>query len=154
MAYRTYINDHEWLGNNEYSEIIFDELKRQGCPFDEEWDVGFKEPFEVKDLDGLVKAVERHLMHLYNTNPKQLSSLSIFANVENGDNRGYTENQLTLRLQEFSNYGYLFYSVNLLKYVGEEGKDWEFYWERDKESNELVCHYRLINDGKCLFKAY
>ena len=144
MAYRTYINDHEWLGNNEYSKEIFEELERQGCKFDNE-ECWVKEPFEVKDLDGLVKAVERHLMHLYNTRPRQLDSLGIFANVENGDNRGYTEDQLTLRLQEFSNYGYLFYSVKLLEYGGEEGKDWEFYWEIDKESNELVCHYRLIN---------
>ena len=34
MAYRTYINEHEWLGNNAMYDEIYEELKRQGCPFD------------------------------------------------------------------------------------------------------------------------
>lgn len=58
MSYRTYINGHEWLGNNEYSKEIFEELKRQGCSFDEE-ECAYN--FEVKDLDGLVKATEKYI---------------------------------------------------------------------------------------------
>ena len=58
MSYRTYINGHEWLGNNEMYDEIYEELKRQGCPFDKEGCVGgYREnPFEVKDLNGLVMA--------------------------------------------------------------------------------------------------
>jgi hypothetical protein len=40
MSYRTYINGHEWLGNNEMYDEIYEELKRQGCPFDKEGCVG------------------------------------------------------------------------------------------------------------------
>ena len=152
MSYRTYINGHEWLGNNETSEIIFSELKRQGCCFDEEKCV--REPFVVKDLDGLVKATERHLMNLFEKNPNALSSVNIFKSIKEDDNCSYTLDQLTLRIQDFRMYGYLFVSYMLLKYVGKEDGNWEFYWERDKKNKQLVCHYRLINDGKCIFTAH
>ena len=150
MAYRTYINGHEWLGNNESSEIIFEELKRQGCPFDEEYCV---KDFEVKDLDRLVKAVEKHLYHLYEARPRMVDTLGIFKLI-NEDNRAYTLDQLTLRLQEFRECGYIFVSATLLEFIGKENVDWEFYWKRDKKTKELVCHYRLINNGKCIFSAY
>lgn len=68
MSYRTYINGHEWLGNNEYSKEIFEELKRQGCHFDEEKCVY---DFEVKDLDGLVKATEKYIRKLVKDNNKR-----------------------------------------------------------------------------------
>ena len=154
MAYRTYINGHEWLGNNEYSEEIFNELKRQGCKFNADWETEDFDSFEVKDLDGLVKATEAYLMNKFRKNPKCMNIGDLFQRVEDKEDRGYTEDQLTLRLQEIREYGYLFLSVKLLEYVGEEYKDWEFYWERDKETKQLVCHYRLLKDGKCMFKAY
>ena len=62
MAYRTYINGHEWLGNNEMYDEIYQELVRQGCHFDEDGCV--IDPFEVKDLDGLLKACEKVIIRL------------------------------------------------------------------------------------------
>ena len=32
MAYRTYINGHEWLRENVMYDEILEELSRQGCP--------------------------------------------------------------------------------------------------------------------------
>ena len=56
MSFRTYINENEWLGNNILPGIIAEELRRQGCVFDEDGCVF--EPFQIKDLDGIIKATE------------------------------------------------------------------------------------------------
>ena len=68
MSYRTYINNHEWLGNNEMYDEIYQELVRQGCPFNE--DNCVVEPFEVKDLDGLIKACEKVIVKKCERNKK------------------------------------------------------------------------------------
>lgn len=143
MAYRTYINGHEWLGNNVLYDEIYDELKRQGCPFDEDCCVGWETPFEVKDLDSLVKATEKAIINLYNKRiqiKENIADFSEYITHPIGD--------LTWQLQEARDYGYIFISAMLLEYVGECHKQWDF------EFTKSGMKYVLINDGKCLFSAY
>lgn len=144
MAYRTYINGHEWLGNNEMYDEIYQELVRQGCPFDEEACV--LEPFEVKDLDGLIKACEKAIVKKCESNKKIADFNDTISNTKKYGNN------LTYTLQELQNYAYIFIGVNLLNYIGEYLKDWEICWV--EKENDLVAKYRLTDKGKCLFEAY
>ena len=115
MSYRTYINGHEWLGNNEMYDEIYQELVRQGCPFDEENCVD--EPFEVKDLDGLVRACEKVIIRLYKQN-YEIANLRpvVDSAIRNKDD-------LTVILKMLQNRSYIFMSVMLLKYIGDEYED-------------------------------
>lgn len=146
MSYRTYINGHEWLGNNNMYEEIYQELVRQGCPFDEDGCV--VEPFEVKDLDGLVKACEKVIVKLVENNKAVANFNETITNIKKYGN------DLTLTLQELQNNAYIFISANLLNYVGEYLKEWEICWSFVETENNLVAKYRLTDKGKCLFEAY
>ena len=143
MSYRTYINGHEWLGNNVRYYEIFDELARQGCPFDEEDCV--YEPFEVKDLDGLVKACEKAIVRLITQNNEVANFKPII------DRAIRNKNDLTFILKMLQNRSYIFMSVMLLRYIGDEYEDWETYYTYTKDG--LIRQYKLKN-GKCLFEAY
>lgn len=144
MSYRTYINGHEWLGNNEMYDEIYQELVRQGCPFDE--DDCVVEPFEVKDLDGLVKACENVIVRLVQKNPE-------IANFKfNIDNAMEFKNNLTFILQMLQDCACIFMSVNLLKYIGDKYKDWDIDYI-DTETG-IIMQYKLTNKGKCLFTTY
>lgn len=145
MAYRTYINGHEWLGNNEMYDEIYQELVRQGCPFDEDGCV-FDEPFEVKDLDGLIKACEKVIVKKCESNKKVADFNDTITNIKKYGN------DLTYILQEIQSNAYIFISVNLLKYIGEKFKDWEVCWVND--GDDMIAKYRLTDKGKCLFEAY
>lgn len=144
MAYRTYINGHEWLGNNVMHDEIYDELERQGCPFDEEGCVDWETPFEVKDLDGLVRASEKAIVNLYNKRMQIKENIADFS-----DEIIHPIGDFTWQMREIRYYGYIFISAMLLEYVGEYGKQWDFEFTKDGN-----LKYRLINDGKCLFCAY
>ena len=143
MSYRTYINGHEWLGNNVIYYEIFDELARQGCPFDEEDCV--YEPFEVKDLDGLVKACEKTIIRLIQENNE-------VANFKPNIERAMETNYLTFILQMLQDTARIFISVNLLKYIGDKYKDWDIDYI-DTETG-VIEKYKLTEKGKCLFEAY
>ena len=143
MSYRTYINGYEWLGNNVIYYEIFDELARQGCPFDENDCV--YEPFEVKDLDGLVKACEKTIIRLIQENNK-------VANFKSNIERAMETNDLTFVLQILQDTARIFISVNLLKYIGDRYEDWTIdYIDTD---TGIIDKYKLTDKGKCLFEAY
>lgn len=145
MAYRTYINGHEWLGNNECPKEIFDELERQGCPFDEEYCI--REPFKVKDLTGLVKATEKYIKRKIKDN----NDVANFSKEILNDN--YFADSLTLYLQQLRDNAYIFVGVKLLEYIGKQEVDYTINhkWNR---KGELNIEYELIYDGKCEFTAY
>ena len=143
MSYRTYINGHEWLRENEMYDEILEELSRQGCPFDEENCVD--EPFEVKDLDGLVRACEKVIIRLY----KQNYEIANFRSIVDSAIRN--KNDLTVILKMLQNRSYIFMSVMLLRYIGDEYEDWETYCTYTKDG--LIRQYKL-KYGKCLFEAY
>ena len=139
MSYRTYINGHEWLGNNEMYDEIYEELKRQGCPFDGDGCVGgYREnPFEVKDLNGLVMACEKALIRVCSNNGKV------------ADFNDYVLksrcNSMTLGLLELSDCARIFIGANLLRYVGKEFVDWDWHPKTG---------FKLIGNGKCIFEAH
>ena len=144
MAYRTYINGHEWLGNNEMYDEIYQELVRQGCHFDE--DDCVIDPFEVKDLDGLLKACEKVIIRLVQKD----------ANIANFnstiDNAIASKVDLTYILTGLRDRAYIFISANLLKYIGDYLKDWEICDMRTESG--ISMQYKLTAEGKCLFAAY
>ena len=101
-------------------------------------------PFEVKDLDALVKASEKAIINMYNKYIKINHNIADFSE-EITNNIG----DFTWKMQEIQNYGYIFISVMLLEYVGECHKQWDFEFTKEGK-----MRYKLINDGKCLFTAY
>lgn len=141
MSYRTYINDHEWLGNNEGPSAILEELKRQGCPFDQEWCTGSRE-FEVKDLDSLVRATERSILDMFGRNPKM---------ADFGSTVSFWKNNLTYGMGELRKDAYIFWSSRLLDLVGEDSYDESMEWS---EEEGLRTTYRLKPGARCTFKAY
>ena len=145
MSYRTYINGHEWLGNNEMYDEIYQELVRQGCSFDEDSCV-FDKPFEVKDLDGLIKACEKVIVKKCESNKKVADFNDTITNAKKYGN------DLTYTLQEIQSNAYIFISVNLLKYIGEYLKGWEVCYVNI--GDDMIAKYRLTDKGKCLFEAY
>lgn len=151
MAYRTYINGNEWLGNNEYSEEIFDELKRQGCPFDEDYllpwneETHKREAFEVKDLDGLVKATEKYILNMFEKNNN-------IANFTNDFNLAKKVSDLTFSLKNLQECAYIFASVQLLNYVGKD--NYTIDYENDEKHKKVIFRYKLKENAKCIFTAY
>ena len=144
MSYRTYINGHEWLGNNVMYDEIYEELVRQGCPFNEDNIV--YEPFEVKDLDGLVKACEKVIVRLITQNSEVANfNSTIDYTIRKG-------NDLTYTLQQLQECAYIFISANLLKFIGDYFKDWtsDCTWTETGK----IMKYKLTEKGKCLFEAY
>ena len=144
MAYRTYINGHEWLGNNEMYDEIYQELVHQGCPFDE--DDCVMDPFEVKDLDGLLKACEKVIIRLVQ---KDAGIANFNSTI---DNAIASKVDLTYILAGLRDRAYIFISANLLKYIGDYLKDWEICSTRAESG--IIMRYKLTDEGKCLFTAY
>ena len=144
MAYRTYINGHEWLGNNEMYDEIYQELVRQGCPFDE--DDCVMDPFEVKDLDGLLKACEKVIIRLVQ---KDAGIANFNSTI---DNAIASKVDLTYILAGLRDRAYIFISANLLKYIGDYLKDWEICSTHTESG--IIMRYKLTDEGKCLFTAY
>ena len=58
MSYKTWINGHQILGNNEYSRELIDALIKQGMsdPKDDDWCY----EFEVKDVIAVVDAIDTY----------------------------------------------------------------------------------------------
>ena len=139
MAYRTYINRNEWLGNHECPKVIIDELKRQGCNFNEDYCV---HGFEIKDLDGLVKATEKYILEMFEHN-------NDIANFSNTIKRS---NNLTQSLSYSQNCAYIFASANLLKFVGENNYEIDFDYDKKSKQDKFV--YKLKENVKCIFDAY
>ena len=144
MAYKTYINGHEWLGNNNMYDEIYQEWVRQGCPFDD--DDCVIDPFEVKDLDGLLKACEKVIIRLVQ---KDAEIANFKSNIDNAIG---SKIDLTYTLTGLQERAYIFVSANLLKYIGEFSKDWEICATRTESG--IIMQYKLTDKGKCLFTAY
>lgn len=139
MSYRTYINEQDWLGNNEAPRTILEELKRQGCSFDEDLCTPI-EGFEVKDFDALVKATESVIIEMVENNPEVANFND---NIKNAKETGF----LTFNLQYLSETAYIFWSARLLRLVGEEN----YYIDYDDNFKQV---YKLKPGVKVIFKAY
>lgn len=142
MSYRTYINGHEWLGNNEGPQVIFDELKRQGCKLKD----GSVHNFQIKDLQGLIEATEKAIVERQRIFPKQ---------ADFTDDITRYKDCLTDRMLELTEGAYIFWSVALLKYVGRENYEIE-HKEVDNDDCPYAIRrvYKLKKGAKCIFEAY
>lgn len=137
MSWRTKINGQEWLGNNAMYDEIAEELIRQGCPDPRKTEI--IKNFEVKDIDGLIKASEKVVRRLY----KRDNSIADF---REDMNLYIEEDFLTMNLLEISNYGYMFIPVALLNYIGKQNKDYTI----ELGNGDFV--YKLTDKGKCIFE--
>lgn len=149
MSYRTYINGHEWLGNNECPVVILEELKRQGCQLNEDYcgpedDDGNIVPFEVKDLNGLVKATEQAILEMVKRYPK-------VADFNRGVEYWARNHHLTYGMSLSRDYAYIFWSVKLLDLVGAD--NYMESKERSEDDSTVVTVYTLKPGAKCLFNA-
>ena len=150
MSYRTYINGHEWLGNNEGPAVILKELKRQGCRLDGEWcgphnRKGEIVPFEIKDLDGLVKATEQAILEKFERDPK----IADFG----GCVEFWVRNRhLTYGMSQLRDNAYIFWSSRLLDLVGKD--NYTESMKRSEDGSTIVTVYTLKPGVKCLFNAY
>ena len=147
MAYRTYINGKQWLGNNILPDVIYEELKRQGCPFDE--DCWVRKGFRVKDLDALVKATEKYITDMFLLD-RSIADIGDTIDLEIKRNENGDGGNLTFELKNFQSNGYIFASANLLNFVG--GKN--YHIEYEYEDKKLILKYVLNEGAKCIFKAY
>ena len=149
MAYRTYINDHEWLGNNIMFDNIYKELKRQGCPFDD--NDNCVKSFQVKDLDALVKACEKDIVELrekwlVNTyKPTDIATANFIF-----EGHGLYGSDLTLNLNDYQKHAFIFISSNLLEYVGWDNINIEC----KVIDGKVINHFTLKEGAKCEFKAF
>ena len=150
MSYRTYINNHEWLGNNEGPEIILKELKRQGCYFNDEWcttdhsrEDDWLIKFQIKDLDALVQVTEKAIKKMVAKNPEVADF--------NGSVEFWGDN-LTYGMQELRQNAYIFRSAQLLDYVGKD--NYTIGWKKRKDGKGLRQTYTLKPGAKCIFYAY
>lgn len=153
MSYRTYINRHEWLGNHEGPMVILQELKRQGCCFNEDWctrdnrydhdDPRYRVKFQIKNLDKLVQATEKAIKELVAHDP-DIANFS--SSIEFwGDN-------LTYGMQELRNNTYIFWSVMLLDYIGKD--NYTISWVKRKDGRGLRQKYTLKPGAEAIFEAY
>ena len=133
MSFRTYINKHEWLGNNNFPDIIKEELIRQGCPFNKE---GFvTKPWPIKDLSGLLKATEQYIL-------KEFDYWSDFANFSSTLEMHRDNQYLTGILQELQDCALIFASVNLIKYAGKENiEGWAVPNIKIKKGKQVLFEY-------------
>ena len=122
MADRSYINGHEWLGNNEVIPEIWDELKRQGCKFNEEQLT--VEPFQVTDLDGLVQATEKAIIRYAKEQEKWLEV-----------RKPIIKDYPNFMVHKFGDYSYLFDKEHMKEYEDDEESlitqmDTDVFWSR------------------------
>lgn len=147
MSYRTYINGHEWLGNNECPVVILEELKRQGCQLNEDYCTLLDDdcndvPFEIKDLNSLVKATEQAILEMVKRNPKV---------ADFNKSIDFWKNNLTYGMSLSRKNVYIFWSAKLLDLVGAD--NYTESMERSEDGSTLTTVYTLKPGVKCLFYA-
>lgn len=130
MSYRIYVNDYQCLGNNECPQVLIDELKKQGCKFNNE-DYIF-ENFEIKELQPIIEALEQYIrdMNNWSLNKKyKPCSIADFSNVfDESEKYG---NGLTWKIEEYLECGYLFVTINFLKAIKDD-------YEEDYSGDRII----------------
>lgn len=133
MSYRIYVNDYQCLGNNECPKVLIDELIKQGCEPSE--DMCFKD-FEIKELEPIIEALEKYIRE---TNEYFLNreykpqSIADYSDILKEEKEKYG-NGLTWRLQEITECGYLFTTVNFLKAIKD---DYEEYFDKNDKDHRI-----------------
>lgn len=147
MSYRIYVNHYQCLGNNECPEVLINELKKQGCEVDE--DYCFYD-FEIKDLEGIIEALEQYIIDTNNwaINKKyNPSSIADFSDIFK-ESKEYG-NGLTWKIEEQIEYGYLFVSINFLKVIKD---DYEEYYDYEDKTHRIK--YRIKKGHHIYMSAF
>ena len=145
MSYRIYVNHYQCLGNNECPKVLIDELKRQGCEFDE--DNCFHD-FEIKELEPIIEALEQYIRDINEWalgRKYEPGSIADFSHLfEKPDKYG---NGLTWRLQEILENGYLFVTINFLNAIKDDYEE-----DFDFEAKEHRIKYK-IKEGHHIYMS-
>lgn len=137
MSYRTYINNIQIFGNDEYIEEWFKALKSQGCRFDEY----SRYKFEVKEFMPLLEAVENYVKRIdkerLESGRESLFDLSYFKN----NNLKLTDNLIS-----FIQDSYLTAPYQLIE-ACREHLDWSYVGER-------LFNYKIKKGHRIIVEAY
>lgn len=147
MAYRTYVgttgkNKIQILGNNEYYQPFIDELVKQGIKVDEDSCYGLEENGEIKDIQPFIDILEQYIWDkdketkIYNTDIFNLRP-----------NKKDLIKDLTFKMRELKENGYIFVSANLVDYL-KDNLDMKY----DREKHKYV--YKIKDGKQVWFSAY
>lgn len=147
MSLRLYarIGDRQYqvLGNNEFPACLQEALNKQGAEVDADGCFGYdwKEgdikqyTFKLKDLNSIIKALEQYIQQVQNDCVRKhselpdifkLSTIADFTQQVFEDEYN-KERGLTYTVLELMDCGYLFCSANLIKFIGRENIDINYF---------------------------
>lgn len=159
---------YQVLGNNEFPKCLKDELTRQGADINEDGCFGkicdneynIQYTFKVKDLNGIIKALEQYIKETNDNYQKRKSA------YQKNSDKAYTAmtiadfsddiflqprtNFMTEAIKEIMELGYIFCSANLLNFIGRENYTVDFgkvYWRYEIE-------YKLKDNVDLYMYAY
>lgn len=163
------------FGNNEYPKHFLEELKNQGCKIDEEYCFN---KFKIKSLPPIIKAIEKDIIDIVNSrNERYKKVLDRYheigkeitdedlddeyslvktvtvdcyptCNFTNSYKDGIKDNNLTTRMLESFDCGYIFISARLLNFIGSKKYEWGYNLEHK------CIEYKLREGVNLYFEAY
>lgn len=174
MSLRIYarLGDRKYqvLGNNEFPECLEDELNRQGANVDGDGCFGYdwdnedndkQYTFKVKDLNGIIKALEQYIVEteenyqknkpIYqklNPNAYIAETTADFSDEVFLHRRG---NFMTATIKEIMEFGYIFSSANLLKFIGKANYDIAVV---ETNNGDIEFEYKLKDNVDLYMYAY
>ena len=128
MSYRIYVNDYQCLGNNEFPEVLRKALNKQGAKIYPNNDYSFHN-FEIKELQPIVEALETYITEKEEWYIKNnYGSIADFKTIlDECKNKN-----LTYRISNLVECGYMFVTYNFLKAINEDYKtEWDFDKKRE-----------------------
>ena len=147
MAYRTYVgttgkNEIQILGNNEYYQPFIDELIKQGIEVDEDGCYGLKENNVIKDIQPFIDILEQYIWE--KDKETKIYNVDIF-NLR--PNKKDLIKDLTFKMRELKENGYIFVSANLVDYL-KDNLDMKY----DIKKHRYV--YKIKDGKRVWFSAY
>lgn len=115
MSYKTFINGHQILGNNEYSKELIDELIKQGMndPKDDDWCY----EFEVKDANAIIRVIDEYAKACIRKKTQAGGKMYDFSDyIELLD-----EEPLYVSMESLIECSYIFMSYNVVQYLLRTG---------------------------------
>lgn len=147
MAYRTYVgttgkNEIQILGNNECYQPFIDELIKQGIKVDEDACYGLEEKSTIKDIQPFIDILEQYIWN--KDNETKMYNVDIF-NLR--PNKKDLIKDLTFKMRELKENGYIFVSANLVDYL-KDNLEIKF----DIETHKYT--YKIKDGKEVWFSAY
>lgn len=136
-----YVNDYQCLGNHECPQVLIDELKKQGCKFDE--DYCFHD-FEIKDLQGIIEALEKYIFEVDERIKKRHADDSI-ANYSKEFEK-WKQHNYTWNVKRSVDCGYMFITYNFLEYIKDDYED-DFDFDKDRTVYKIKEGHHVYMSG-------